>query len=148
MSGTRSSCRPHRWPLAAGSCVLLALSAPTGCDDHVIGQRAPISTSCLREPPLTWDNFGDGIIGRHCRPCHSSVVRAGQRAEAPPDVNFDTYEDVLLWADLIQARAVHSETMPPAGGMQPIERQQLGEWLRCEVLPALGQVDVQPEQGA
>src|SRR5688500_13357766 len=130
-----------RTPLA-----ILALVVPTACDDHVIGHGAPIGASCMREPPLDWENFGDAIIGRHCRPCHGEEVRQGLRAEAPPNVNFDTYEDVQLWADRIQVRSVDSESMPPAGGMQPIERQQLGEWLRCEVFPSLGQFDAPPEE--
>ena len=93
--------------------------------------------------PLDWDNFGDGLIGRHCRPCHGENVRVGQRGDAPIGVDFDTYEDIQTWATSIQQQAVDSESMPPAGGMLPVERDQLGEWLRCEILPSLGDVDVQ-----
>lgn len=123
--------------------VLASLAVVPACDDHVLGHGAPIGTSCLRQPPLSWDNFGDGLVGRHCRPCHSVNVREGQRGDAPLDVNFDTYDDVLAQADRVQARSVDTDTMPPAGGMLPEEREQLGEWLRCDVFPAVGEFDLE-----
>lgn len=133
----------NRRTLAGGALVWAALLVPSGaCDDHVIGHGAPIGTACLRDPPLSWENFGDGIIGRHCRGCHSVYVREGQRGDAPLGVDFDSWEDVLTWADRIQARTVDDTTMPPAGGMVPTERLLIGEWMRCEVFPALGQVDL------
>ncbi|MCA9492532.1 MAG: hypothetical protein KC621_21510 [Myxococcales bacterium] len=110
------------------------------CDDHQIGQAPVVGTSCLREPPLTYENFGSDLLNRHCNSCHSVYSREGQRGQAPLDVNFDTWDEVLFWADRISARSVETETMPPAGGMVPDERVLLGEWLRCEVYPALGQV--------
>ena len=103
-----------------------------------------VGTSCLRQPPLTYENFGDNLLDRHCNSCHSVYSREGQRGQAPLGVDFDTWDDVLEWADRIDARSVSSETMPPAGGMIPEERVLLGEWLRCEVYPALGQVGVAP----
>jgi hypothetical protein len=148
MSGTSSETRPsrRRQPLAVGGLPfraalgLFALLAPSACDDHLIGHGVPIGTSCLRDPPLDWENFGDGLVGRHCRPCHGENVRLGQRGDAPLGVDFDTYDDVVEWADAIYDQAVDSESMPPAGGMNPDERAQLGEWMRCEVLPSLGNV--------
>src|SRR5689334_19753871 len=109
----------RRWLHAIGGALVfgVTLSGTPACDDHIIGHGIPIGIGCLRDPPLSWDNFGDAIIGRHCRPCHSVLVREGLRAEAPPDVNFDTYADVQHWADRIQARSVDTTTMPPAGGM-------------------------------
>lgn len=128
----------HGWSRKV-SLLALGLSLAS-CDDHVVGQAAPIGTSCLRDPPLTYENLGDGLLDRHCNSCHSVWSRQGQRGDAPLEVNFDTWEDVLVWADRINDRAVVTETMPPAGGMTPVERQQLGEWIRCEVYPASGQV--------
>jgi cytochrome c5 len=126
--------------LLAGPALLLATGI--SCDDHVIGHGVPITNTCLRDPPLTWENYGDYIIGRQCRPCHSVYSREGQRADAPEGVDFDSWDDVLEWVDRIQARSVDTETMPPAGGMLREERVLLGEWLRCEVYPALGQQDL------
>ncbi len=112
------------------------------CDDHVIGQGIPIRAACLRDPPLTYDNFGDGMISRQCRPCHGALVRGGQRGGAPIGVDFDNEQDVLDWADAILRVAVEQESMPPAGGMLPRERELLAEYMRCDVLPRLGQVDL------
>lgn len=131
----------NRW-LGGFVVVGLALASPA-CDDHVIGQGAPIGTSCLRDPPLSYENFGEGILRRHCIPCHSIYAREGQRAGAPPGTNFDSWDDTLDWADRIGAVAVDSELMPPAGGMVTSEREDFAEWMRCEVLPALGQVDLE-----
>jgi hypothetical protein len=120
----------------------MACSMPfmTGsCDDHVIGHGQPIVLNCRREPPLTYENFGEGILGRHCTSCHSAYVRQGQRANAPVGVDFDTWENVLDWAERIKVRSVDLDDMPPAGGMVQDERIELEEWLRCEVLPAKGQ---------
>lgn len=119
--------------------VTLVLGTAINCDDHIVGHGVPLTNTCLRDPPLTWENYGDYIIGRQCRPCHSVYRREGQRAGAPEGVNFDSWDDVLQWADRIQARTIDSETMPPAGGMVRQERLLMGEWLRCEVFPALGQ---------
>jgi hypothetical protein len=134
----------RRWrdAIGGGVVLMLALASPA-CDDHIIGQGVPIGTSCLRDPPLSYENFGKGILKRHCVPCHSVYAREGQRAGAPPGVNFDSWDDTLVWADRIVAFAVDSELMPPAGGMVTSERSELAEWMRCEVLPALGEVDLE-----
>lgn len=139
----------RRQLVAAGGLAFLALAIPSGCDDHIIGQGIPLTTTCTREPALDWENFGDGLVGHWCRGCHSVELREGQRAGAPPGVDFNSYEDVQLWADRISARAVESESMPPAGGLSDTERAQLGEWLRCDVLPSIGQVSGEaPEEGS
>ncbi|MEN0065642.1 MAG: hypothetical protein AAGA48_26105 [Myxococcota bacterium] len=116
-----------------GSMVLVL-----GCGDAVIGQGVPLTNTCLREPPLDYDNTGDGLIGRHCRPCHSQFVREAQRGGAPMGIDFDNEEDVLFWAELIEAEAIGDQTMPPAGGMLPVERELLEEYLRCDVFPSIG----------
>lgn len=67
-----------------------------------------------------------------CTGCHSAVQAAEVRAGAPLTVNLDTYEDVVLWADRIAARATGLDaTMPPAGGPDPVEMAELREWLAC-----------------
>ena len=116
------------------------------CDDHVIGQAQPITMNCQRDPPLTYENFGEGILQRHCNSCHSVYARAGQRANAPLGVDFDTWDDVLTWGERIKVRSIDEDTMPPAGGMVPEERVGLEEWLRCEVLPSIGEfVETEPQ---
>ena len=130
---------------AIGAIGLVALA--TACDDHIMGHGAPIQNNCLRDPPLTYENLGEGMIGRHCLSCHSVHVRENLRGGAPLQVDFDSWDDVLDWSDRILARAVDTDGMPPAATMRPDERALLGEWMRCEVLPVLGEVEIGGEQG-
>lgn len=130
---------------AVFACMTLALLP--ACDDHVIGQGAPIGTSCLREPPLTYENFGRALLNRHCNSCHSQDVRPDQRGGAPEGVDFDDWDMVLEWAVRIEATAVEDNTMPPSGGtLLADERERLAEWMRCEVLPTIGVRDAGSEE--
>jgi len=96
------------------------------CDDHLIGVVAPVGIGCTRDPPLTYDNFGKGILARHCNGCHSDFMRGAQRGDAPLDVNLNKWEYVLQWADRIEVRAVEQVDMPPTGTMVPLERDAGG----------------------
>lgn len=107
-----------------------------GCDDQLVGREAPFAVTCERDPPLTYENFGEGVLDRHCLSCHSTHVRTSLRGGAPDDVNFNTWDEVVFWAPRILARSVDQDTMPPTGTMLPNERDRLGEWLTCEVMPA------------
>lgn len=81
---------------------------------------------------LTYDTFGAGFSANWCRGCHSSTVPEAGRQMAPLGVNFDTEADVLHWQTRIRARATgDAPTMPPAGGPNVAERQQLAEWIDC-----------------
>ena len=137
---------PPRRPAAQriAGALWVALVAVPSCDDHIVGEGIPFTTTCLRRPPLDYDNFGDGIIGRQCRPCHSALQREAQRGGAPEGVDFDNEQDVLDWASEIHVWAIELEAMPPAGGMLALERDLLGEWLRCDVLPRVGLIDAEP----
>jgi uncharacterized membrane protein len=89
-----------------------------------------------REPPLSWDNFGQGLMSRHCTGCHSSLLPEDMRGEAPLGVDLETEEGFLDWADRVEVRATGSEpTMPPGGGPTEVEVVQLEEYLRCVVQP-------------
>lgn len=93
------------------------------------------SGRCHRDPPLTYENFGRGLMERHCAGCHSSLLPEGQRNLAPMGVDLDTWAGVQKWADRIQARSTgENPTMPPGGGPTELERSQLAEWLSCDVL--------------
>jgi hypothetical protein len=118
------------------------------CDDHLIGDAVPIGLGCTRDPPLTYDNFGKAILKRHCGACHSDFVREEQRGMAPLGIDFNKWEYVLEWADRIEVRAVEELTMPPTGTMTPIEREMLGEWMRCDVLPQIGEVQLTTDGGS
>lgn len=113
--------------------LMFATLALTSCGEKVADSGAE-SSDCGRKPPLTWDNFGEGMMDKHCNGCHSTLVPRDQRKGAPVGVDFNTYEGVLEFADRIHARSVvEPPTMPPGGGPDPTEKVRLEEWLRCEV---------------
>ena len=68
-----------------------------------------------------------------CLGCHSTALGEGQRAGAPSEVNFDTYELVQGQADRIRFRAAENQDMPPQSGAQPTneERANIAEWINC-----------------
>lgn len=100
---------------------------------------------CDRDPPLTYDNFGQGFMGKHCAGCHSSLYEGPNRKGAPPGVDLDSYAGVVTWAYRVEARATgEAPTMPPGGGPSPTELARLDEWLQCAVLR---DADAQQAQG-
>ena len=120
----------------AGAVLLLLC---LGCDDHLIGHEAE-RPPCLTEPPLTWETFGQKTLQHYCKGCHSDLIEGDERAGAPVGVNFNTWDDTVLWADRILVRVVEDGGMPPSGGMSDDERAQMEEWLYCELLPASGKL--------
>ena len=117
--------------------VASALGAMIACDDVLLGEEGTFTANCDRDPPLTYESFGKGYVGKWCTGCHSAYIRENQRNDAPLDVNLDTYEDVQRWADRIWARSVDTSGMPPGGGASEAETGALAEWLRCDVYPEL-----------
>jgi uncharacterized membrane protein len=91
--------------------------------------------TCDREPALTFDNFGEAFLAKHCTGCHSVLHEGDLREGAPVGVDLNTYADVLTWASRIEARALESLDMPPGGGPSVDERALLEEWLHCGVYP-------------
>lgn len=93
--------------------------------------------TCDRDPPLTYENFGKGLMERHCTGCHSSLLPEERRNGAPLGVDLDTLTGVVKWGARIDARSTgDSPDMPPGGGPTEEERGQLQEWLDCDVLEA------------
>lgn len=89
---------------------------------------------CPRDPPLTWESWGEATMVRHCTGCHSSLLPESMREGAPVGVDLDTYAGVLQWHDRIRARSTgEAPTMPPGGGPSAEEVAMLTEWLDCAV---------------
>jgi hypothetical protein len=110
-----------------GLWLLLALGCGGAPDDTG-------GADCARRPPLTWDNFGRGFMGKHCAGCHSSLHEGDMRKGAPAGVDLDTYGGVLQWVSRIEARTLSDPmTMPPGGGPSDEEVGRLREWLDCQV---------------
>lgn len=85
---------------------------------------------CATAPVTTWDNFGAGFVAQSCDTCHSATTL--DRHGAPPDVTFDTEEEVWEWSDRILERTTgETPTMPPQGGVSDDDRYRLEVWLTC-----------------
>lgn len=112
--------------------VVTALLCAVACGG---GERDSGAQACDRDPPLRYDNFGQGFMGKHCAGCHSSLFEGPMRKGAPPGVDLDTYANIVTWAYRVEARAIgDGRTMPPGGGPSPAELARLDEWLQCNVL--------------
>ena len=79
-------------------------------------------------------------MAKYCTGCHSEFHHGDDRAGAPEEVNLNTWDDVLLYADRSWIRVYEDGTMPPQGGPSETELAMFDEWFRCEVFPAAGVV--------
>ena len=119
---------------------MVALLAMTSfhCDDHLLGEDVRAATQCSHDPPLTYENFGEGFLKHHCNGCHSQFREYDwQRSGAPSGVDFDEWDTLLEWAERVLIRTEEG-SMPPAGGPTPDERITFVEWMECEVMPIAG----------
>lgn len=48
--------------------------------------------ACERDPPLSWDRFGQQFMHTHCAGCHSSSLPEALREGAPIGVDLDQPE--------------------------------------------------------
>jgi uncharacterized membrane protein len=80
---------------------------------------------------LTYENFGEAFVSRHCQYCHGSFIE--DRQGAPPAYVFDTLEDVRDWAPRIYDRSAGDNTSMPPGPDDPSaeDRALFEEWLAC-----------------
>ena len=71
------------------------------------------------------------VIQKRCTVCHSASPADLTFGPAPAGVAFDTPEQIRARIDRIRARAVETQTMPPANKthMTPDERALLGRWI-------------------
>jgi hypothetical protein len=113
--------------------VLLVALFAMGCASG--GDTADID--CDRDPPLTYDSWGEGFVSKHCTGCHGSLVTGDQRNGATVGVDLDTYGNVMVFAERFEARVLDPDwpEMPPGGGPTEEELQMLREWLTCGVYP-------------
>ena len=103
--------------------------------------------TCDREPPLTYENWGEAYISDFCVGCHSSLVEGAERRGATVGVDFNTYGDVMRQVDRIEARGTGPAgrpasvparpdfTLPPSGGPNEEQVRIFEEWLTCGVRP-------------
>lgn len=88
---------------------------------------------CPEESLLDWDTFGHPFVLSWCTGCHSTELPEDLRAEAPLEINLNTFEGVTAELELVWGVAADgADAMPPGGGPGVDERALLGEWLACE----------------
>jgi uncharacterized membrane protein len=80
---------------------------------------------------VTFDDV-QRIVQKRCTVCHSTSPAIRTFGIAPGGVVFETAQDIHGRADRIEARAVQTQTMPPANMtfMTDEERALLAAWLR------------------
>ncbi|WP_420130036.1 urate hydroxylase PuuD [Longimicrobium sp.] len=73
----------------------------------------------------------NAIIQKRCAACHSASPADLTFGVAPAGVAFDTPEQIRTHVERIRARAVETQTMPPANKthITPEERALLGRWI-------------------
>ena len=80
---------------------------------------------------ITYATAAEPFLRTYCTGCHASTLEPGQRYGAPAQVNLDTFADAKEWALRSYVRAVHFQTMPPAGGITELERERFKQWALC-----------------
>ncbi len=106
----------------------------TGAEEpDPMAEPGPLSErDCPEDSVLTADNFGMPFMLNWCAGCHSSQLEAGERAQAPVGIDFDTLDGVRTHLERVYIRTAQTgANMPPASGPPLAERQQLADWLAC-----------------
>ncbi len=99
----------------------------------------PTESVCPQGSTLTWESFGQEFMSTYCTRCHASTLEGDARQGAPLYHDFDTFMGVLVVADHVDMKAASgpaaTNELMPIGTPTPTleERQQLGEWLACEL---------------
>lgn len=70
---------------------------------------------------------------KKCTMCHSTALSSGARNQAPPELNFNTYEGASSVSNEIALQVSEGRMPPPASGIKlsEAEKQQLLQWADC-----------------
>jgi hypothetical protein len=100
----------------------------------------PSGATCPDGNTLTYDTFGKPFMDKYCVRCHSTKLKTDvERMFAPPGHDFDVFEGIIGVAEHVDQYAAAGpdkvNTMMPPSGAKPTmeEREQLGQWLACEL---------------
>jgi hypothetical protein len=89
-----------------------------------------IECATLNRVP-TFQDLQQGILPI-CRHCHSAKVSGDARNGAPPDVNFDTYDEFKVYADTASFLVrQHAMPFPKGEGPTDAQRSDLYAWAAC-----------------
>lgn len=103
-------------------CLFALLSACAG-NNASATPASPASGTLLPEEKVSF-SVASRIVQERCLMCHQGANPRG-------GVSFASPEEIKKYADRIRARAVTTQSMPPANqtGMTENERKQLGNWI-------------------
>ena len=105
-------------------------SSDSDLEATLIEIHSPDSISCEDAPLVTWSTFGQGFMTTYCQGCHAR--EAPHRYGAPEGVSFDTRDETLSYRQHLLRLIVGDEaTMPPGGGVNPLDLSRLVIWLTC-----------------
>jgi uncharacterized membrane protein len=117
-----------RWKPALAATIAASLAALYALTARPAQTRAASPAGASETVTFARAN---AVIQKRCAVCHSADAADRTFGPAPAGVAFDTPEQIRARADRILARAVETQTMPPANKtfMTPEERALLGLWI-------------------
>jgi uncharacterized membrane protein len=117
-----------RWQPALAATVAATLAALYAFTARPAETRSTVAATDTERVTFAQ---ADAVIQKRCTVCHSASPADRTFGIAPAGVAFDTPEQVRARIDRILARAVETETMPPANKtfITPEERALLGRWI-------------------
>lgn len=84
---------------------------------------------CADQPPISWEDFGEGFFTTWCQACHSATTT--ERNGAPTALNFDTVADIRQHRALIDRTVLDEGSMPVGGGLSETELLMVELFLWC-----------------
>jgi uncharacterized membrane protein len=115
-----------RWKPALAAAIAATLAAL-----YLVGApRARAATAVDGDRPVSFGE-ANAVLQKRCAACHSATPADLTFGVAPAGVMFDTPAQVRSRIERIRARAVETQTMPPANKthITDEERALLGRWI-------------------
>jgi uncharacterized membrane protein len=120
----------RHWKPALATTIAVGVGALYGLGALHTQRRATTSVAATSDAA----SFEDvqNIIQRRCTVCHATAPAIRTFGIAPGGVTFEQPQDIRALAPRIEARAVTTQTMPPANAtfMTDAEREVLARWIR------------------
>lgn len=103
-------------------CFILVL----GCGEKEDPYQTPDNQDII--DLVTYEMDIAPLLEEHCLRCHSITRQGADRNGAPVNLNYDRFQDAVMWSGLMNQR-VQSGTMPPDGALSDDERALFQEWI-------------------
>jgi hypothetical protein len=104
---------------------LLAAATLGGCD----AKQDPVQHHAIADAggPVTWCEIGP-IVTTVCTQCHSAYLQGSDRNGSPPEIDLNTYLEMLDNLDRGNVN-IQAGTMPPTGGLPQSDRDLFQQWV-------------------